>query len=102
MSLKSQIEAIIYAAAEPVTVEQIADVLREVAPELLAVETGHAPSPDETTTTVPAPARDPKAELKALKKDTADNLGDVVKAGVWTWAQICQGIQSTPVCKANQ
>jgi len=33
---------------------------------------------------------------------TADNLGDVVKAGVWTWAQICQGIQSTPVCKANQ
>ena len=33
---------------------------------------------------------------------TADNLGDVVKAGVWTWAQICQGIKSTPVCKANQ
>lgn len=33
---------------------------------------------------------------------TADNLGDVVKAGVWTWAQICQGIQSTPVCKANK
>lgn len=32
---------------------------------------------------------------------TADNLGDVVKAGVWTWAQICQGIQNTPVCKAN-
>ncbi len=32
---------------------------------------------------------------------TADNLSDVVKAGVWTWAQICQGIQSTPVCKAN-
>jgi len=33
---------------------------------------------------------------------TADNLGDVVKAGVWTWAQICQGIQDTPVCKANK
>lgn len=33
---------------------------------------------------------------------TADNLGDVVKAGVWTWAQICQGIQNTPVCKANK
>lgn len=32
---------------------------------------------------------------------TADNLGDVVKAGVWTWAQICQGIQKTPVCQAN-
>ncbi|MGY0193972.1 ABC transporter substrate-binding protein [Leptothrix sp. BB-4] len=32
---------------------------------------------------------------------TADNLSDVVKAGVWTWAQICQGIQNTPVCQAN-
>src|SRR5439155_781272 len=29
-------------------------------------------------------------------------VGDVVKGGVWTWAEICQGIQSTPVCKANQ
>ena len=66
MSLKSQIEAIIYAAAEPVTVEQIADVLSEVAPELLVVQTGHAPSPEDSAT-APAPARDPKAELKALK-----------------------------------
>jgi len=32
---------------------------------------------------------------------TVDNLSDVVKAGVWTWAQICQGIESTPVCKQN-
>lgn len=32
---------------------------------------------------------------------TSANLGDVVKAGVWTWAQICQGIQKTPVCQAN-
>jgi D-xylose transport system substrate-binding protein len=33
---------------------------------------------------------------------TQDNLSDVVKAGVWTWAQICQGIESTPVCKKNK
>jgi segregation and condensation protein B len=66
MSLKSQIEAIIYAAAEPVTVEQIADVLREVAPELLAFETRQAASPEDSAA-APAPARDPKAELKALK-----------------------------------
>jgi D-xylose transport system substrate-binding protein len=33
---------------------------------------------------------------------TADNLSDVVKAGVWTWAQICQGIESTPVCQQNK
>lgn len=32
---------------------------------------------------------------------TADNLGDVVKAGVWTWEQICEGIADTPVCKEN-
>jgi D-xylose transport system substrate-binding protein len=32
---------------------------------------------------------------------TRDNLGDVVKAGVWTWAQICQGIETTDVCKQN-
>jgi len=32
---------------------------------------------------------------------TSDNLADVVKAGVWTWPQICQGIESTAVCKAS-
>lgn len=31
----------------------------------------------------------------------ADNMSDVVKAGVWTWAQICQGVESTPVCKQS-
>jgi D-xylose transport system substrate-binding protein len=29
------------------------------------------------------------------------NLGDVVKAGVWTWADICKGIETTDVCKQN-
>ena len=32
---------------------------------------------------------------------TKDNLKDVVDAGVWTWTQICEGIQDTDVCKAN-
>jgi D-xylose transport system substrate-binding protein len=32
---------------------------------------------------------------------TQDNLSDVVKAGVWTWKQICQGVEGTAVCKAN-
>ncbi|MBI4923334.1 MAG: sugar ABC transporter substrate-binding protein [Devosia nanyangense] len=32
---------------------------------------------------------------------TLDNLGDVVTAGVWTWAEICQGIETTDVCKKN-
>ena len=26
---------------------------------------------------------------------------EVVSKGVWTWAEICQGIESTEVCKAN-
>jgi D-xylose transport system substrate-binding protein len=33
---------------------------------------------------------------------TLDNLADVVKAGVWTWADICKGIETTDVCKKNQ
>lgn len=32
---------------------------------------------------------------------TGSNLGDVVEAGVWTWAEICQGVEETEVCKAN-
>ena len=32
---------------------------------------------------------------------TIDNLSDVVDAGVWTWQEICQGIESTDICAAN-
>ncbi len=32
---------------------------------------------------------------------TAENRSEVVSKGVWTWAEICQGIESTEVCKAN-
>ncbi|MDE2399020.1 MAG: sugar ABC transporter substrate-binding protein, partial [Burkholderiales bacterium] len=33
---------------------------------------------------------------------TPNNIEDVVKAGVWTWAQICQGIESTPICQQHK
>lgn len=33
---------------------------------------------------------------------TADSLGDVVSAGVWTWEEICQGVEDTAVCQQNQ
>ena len=33
---------------------------------------------------------------------TLDNMSDVVKAGVWTWAQICQGIEKTAICQKNK
>lgn len=32
---------------------------------------------------------------------TLDNLSEVVDVGVWTWAEICQGIESTDICEAN-
>ena len=32
----------------------------------------------------------------------ATNVGDVVKAGVWTWADICTGaVANTQTCKDN-
>ncbi|MDQ6436400.1 sugar ABC transporter substrate-binding protein [Mesorhizobium sp. LHD-90] len=32
---------------------------------------------------------------------TKDNLADVLKAGVWTWPEICKGIETTDICKSN-
>ncbi len=32
---------------------------------------------------------------------TLDNLSDVVDAGVWTWEEICQGIEDAQVCQDN-
>jgi segregation and condensation protein B len=82
MSLKSKIEAIIYAAEEPVTVDQIVDVLKDVAPEELAPapeaqpqEQLAEPAADPTSPTNSAaeqatedgdpPTPDPKAAAKA-------------------------------------
>ncbi|WP_062118010.1 ABC transporter substrate-binding protein [Aureimonas sp. AU40] len=44
---------------------------------------------------------DVPAILLPVENITKDNLGEVVTKGVWTWKEICQGIESTEVCKAN-
>lgn len=44
---------------------------------------------------------DVPAVLLPVENITIDNLGEVVSKGVWTWKEICQGIESTEVCKAN-
>jgi D-xylose transport system substrate-binding protein len=44
---------------------------------------------------------DVPAILLPVENITKDNLGEVVKKGVWTWKEICQGIESTEVCKTN-
>ena len=41
------------------------------------------------------------AHLLPVSNITLENLPDVVKAGVWTWADICKGIETTDVCKKN-
>lgn len=33
---------------------------------------------------------------------TRDNLDEVVAAGVWTWEEICQGVEDTEICQQNQ
>jgi D-xylose transport system substrate-binding protein len=44
---------------------------------------------------------DVPAVLLPVENITIDNLGEVVSKGVWTWKEICQGIENTEVCKAN-
>jgi D-xylose transport system substrate-binding protein len=44
---------------------------------------------------------DVPAVFLPVENITIDNLGEVVSKGVWTWDEICQGIESTEVCKAN-
>ena len=29
-------------------------------------------------------------------------MSEVVSKGVWTWKEICQGVENTAVCKANK
>ena len=44
---------------------------------------------------------DVPAHFLPVSNITVDNVGDVVDAGVWTWQQICQGAETTDVCKAH-
>lgn len=32
---------------------------------------------------------------------TLDNIADVVEAGIYTWAEVCQGAEATPLCQGN-
>jgi D-xylose transport system substrate-binding protein len=45
---------------------------------------------------------DVPAAFLPVNNITASNIGDVVKAGVWTWPEICKGIESTDICKKNR
>jgi D-xylose transport system substrate-binding protein len=44
---------------------------------------------------------DVPAVFMPVQNVTLDNLSDVVKAGVWSWKDICKGIEDTKVCKQN-
>ncbi|MGX7874608.1 ABC transporter substrate-binding protein [Mesorhizobium sp. ORM6] len=44
---------------------------------------------------------DVPAVFLPVKNITLDNLSDVVTTGVWTWPEICKGIEDTEVCKKN-
>ena len=41
------------------------------------------------------------ADFLPVKNITRDNLQDVVDAGIWTWQDICKGIEQTPVCQPH-
>jgi segregation and condensation protein B len=73
MSLKNKVEAIIYAAEEPVTVDQIAGVLREVMPPEPAADDAPADAAEATPKTSPKSA-DAKAEFKARVRATIEEL----------------------------
>ncbi|MGB9029363.1 MAG: SMC-Scp complex subunit ScpB [Acidobacteriaceae bacterium] len=61
MSLKARIEAVIYAAEEPVTLPQLASLFREEA--LLSCAARVAPAPDDVSSAEPDPAEAAVADL---------------------------------------
>ena len=56
---------------------------------------------DLVTGTVNNEYADVPAIFLPVSNITSDNLEEVVTKGVWTWEEICQGIESTEVCQAN-
>ncbi len=44
---------------------------------------------------------DVPAVFLPVENITIDNLSEVVSKGVWTWPEICQGVESTEVCKTS-
>lgn len=69
MSLKAQLEAIIYAAEDPITLDQMAALLKE---DLLALKTALPATPD--------PAMDGVSESQPQPENAEDHLGAVAEA----------------------
>jgi segregation and condensation protein B len=96
MSLKSKIEAIIYAAEEPVTVDQIVDVLKDVSPEELAPVEAQPDAPAAEPQTEPvaeaAPA-DPKAAAKAERNAHRARVRKAIEELVTEYDAADRGIQ---------
>jgi len=66
MSIKAKLEAIIYAAEEPITLDQMAALLKD---DLLALKTAVPPTPDATTEGLP--------QLQPQPEQAEDHLGAV-------------------------
>ncbi|WP_299654355.1 sugar ABC transporter substrate-binding protein [uncultured Jannaschia sp.] len=56
---------------------------------------------DLVTGTVNNQYADVPAIFLPVSNITSDNLEEVVTKGVWTWEEICQGIETTEICQAN-
>ena len=69
MSLKAKLEALIYAAEDPITPDQMAALLKE---ELLStVPAGSSPGPTGAETSKPGAAADPAAKRAQQKSEKA-------------------------------
>jgi segregation and condensation protein B len=110
MSLKSKLEAIIYAAEEPVTVDQIVDVLKDVAPEELAPapqEQLAEPAADPTSPTNSAaeqatedadpPTPDPKAAAKAERAAQRARVRAAIEELVADYDSVDRGMQISAI-----
>lgn len=75
-----------------------ANAAADVAASILA---GNGVPQDLVNGTVNNQYLDVPAIFLPVSNITMDNLDEVVAKGVWTWAEICQGIESTEVCAAN-
>jgi len=73
----------------------------EAAAVVAAILAGDGVPQDLVNGTVNNQHMDVPAILLPVENITVDNLSEVVAKGVWTWAEICQGIETTEVCKAN-
>ncbi|WP_146590194.1 ABC transporter substrate-binding protein [Puniceibacterium confluentis] len=75
-----------------------ANAAADVAASILA---GNGVPQDLVNGTVNNQYLDVPAIFLPVSNITMDTLDEVVAKGVWTWAEICQGIESTEVCAAN-